>query len=260
VNGDGRPDILVEGGLKRSVVIFGDGGTGPVDVSQEQDRTIVLDGSLIGPYAAGPGDANGDGLSDVLVGLPYVSPRCREGAGGALVVYGRRSAGTVRLRGLDPSAGYRIDGVAKQGRAGDSIAWFGHDVLLGAPGTGRRGRAYVVSGRSGGVPAAPAGPCLSVRVLRQGLGRVVRTRRLRVSVELRTSGEVFLLGYGRGAHPIAAGDVRFRRAGTKRTYLKLTRRGVRQLRGHARARVAVDAALFPSISYETTASRVLERR
>jgi hypothetical protein len=166
----------------------------------------------------------------------------------------------VLLRGLDPNAGYRIDGVTEQARAGDSVAWVGHDVLLGAPGTGAHGRAYLVSGRSGGVPSLPARPCLSVRVLRQGLGRVVRTRRLRVSVETRTTGDVFLLGYARGEQPIAYGNVRFRRPGTKRARLKLTRRGARQLRGRPRARIHVHAAVFPSITYEADASRVLGGR
>src|SRR3954447_4120247 len=65
VTGDGRPDILVEG-IDGTYVLFGDGGTGPVEVSREAGRSMLIAGSLIGPYTTGAGDANGDGLADVL--------------------------------------------------------------------------------------------------------------------------------------------------------------------------------------------------
>jgi len=98
-----------------------------------------------------------------------------------------------------------------------------------------------------------------VEVPDQSLGRVIRTRRLRVRVGSRVPARVILVAHARRPLILALGIVRFRRPGTKRMHLDLTYDAASMLRGRARARVSVSVADFPSISHEATASRVLRR-
>ena len=264
VNGDGRPDVVVGGGLFAHVV-FSDGTDRAVDVHRAAARSIRIANRELGLVAGGPGDANGDGMSDLLFGAGFGSPRCHDEAGSAVVVYGRAQPGRLRLADLG-SGGYSIDGVRPEDHAGDSVAWTsdvngdGHsDVLIGAPGAGARGRAYLVPGRSGGVPEPPGGPCLEVKVPPQSLGRVVRTRRLRVSVTSRPTGRLILTAVAPGHHEVAAGSVTFREPGTKRARLTLNRPGRRMLARRKRVRLRVVAEAFPFAEQRGSATVVLRR-
>jgi FG-GAP-like repeat/FG-GAP repeat len=159
VNGDGRPDLLI-GGLTKLRVLFLDGTSQPVDIARAPRRTIRLRGVAFADPSPGVGDVNGDGMADVLLGRAYDDPRCRHSAGSAAVIFGRRRPGTARLS--SKTAGYAIDGARRWDQAGWAIDWAGDvdgdgrpDILVGAPGAGRHGRAYIVSGRADGVPERP---------------------------------------------------------------------------------------------------------
>src|SRR5262249_61277908 len=105
---------------------------------------------------AGPGDVNGDGRPDLLVGASQTDP---SDAGAAYVVFGKKDTATVDLGALG-ARGFEISGAAGGDGAGDSVSGAGDvngdgkaDVLLGALGAENNGRVesgspYVVFGKS----------------------------------------------------------------------------------------------------------------
>jgi hypothetical protein len=128
VNGDGLHDIAVSGpgmgynnrGASGSAyVVFGKRDTRPVDLrlfdddGSQGDAGYRIDGPTGGAMLSwdldGLGDANGDGLADMVIGAP--------GIGSTYVVYGKADTQPQDLAGLDAqidlrlanSAGYRID-------------------------------------------------------------------------------------------------------------------------------------------------------
>lgn len=176
VNGDGLKDLIVgvpgasaQGRTDSGVVyvLFGSlaprwldplslGASGfridgpPPAIEQFSQSGTGLNGPSAGSIARAAGDVNGDGLDDLLVGVPLASERSRLNAGAVYVVFGKRFAEPVDLGNLG-EGGYRIDG-AEPGQmlGGGGVAAAGDvdgdgldDVLLSA---GRD--AYVVFGRA----------------------------------------------------------------------------------------------------------------
>ena len=111
VNGDGRRDLVV-GAPQRDIsglgkagsayVLFGPFSGANVDLAALGDRGFRIDGAAVGDFTgdsvAGPGDVNGDGRSDVLVGAPAADSNGHVDSGSAYVVFGKASASTVVLR------------------------------------------------------------------------------------------------------------------------------------------------------------------
>lgn len=166
VNGDGRADVAV--GAPRAgatYVVFGKSDSAPVDLSLFDSNLHGAAGFRVTTQAvnqrssyavAGVGDTNGDGRSDVVVG---VVKRPDEWTGVAYVVFGKTDPAPVDTTGPDAvfeGRGYTIHGQARGWMTGGAVASAGdangdglHDVLIGAP--ARRspntaGRAYVVFG------------------------------------------------------------------------------------------------------------------
>lgn len=183
VNGDGVGDLVLPGfafedlrGEERTrawVVFGGPRLRGRVDVRRLGARgfraeTRREDGAGIWSAAAA-GDVDGDGLGDVVLGLPFRGAKARyepgrrmiAPAGAAYVLYGRRETATADLAA--PGTATRIAGreasylglaVAGPGDVnGDGLA----DVALGSPdrpeqapaGVRARGAAFVVLGARG---------------------------------------------------------------------------------------------------------------
>lgn len=165
VNGDGRDDVAVAAPFAGGVyVVFGKPTPDPVDL-QPFDmgaqgplgfkiRTVVpeVDDLL---SVAGGGDVNGDGLSDVMVGVLrniYVP-------GSAYLVFGKADPSSVDTRELEESEGFRMRSRTPHASTGYSVAGVGDmngdglsDVAVGAPSLpgNRRAHVYVVFGKMTG--------------------------------------------------------------------------------------------------------------
>jgi FG-GAP repeat len=174
VNRDGRSDVLVGAPFTSNneriysgsaYVVFGKSSPETVDLRALGQRGLQVDGDVggeiifggVGWSVAGPGDVNGDGRADVLIGATAADANRREDSGSAYVVFGR-GAGRVdlaRLRG----GGFRIDGAAEFDYAASSVAGAGDlngdgraDVIVSAEQADQNGRAdsgsvYAVFGR-----------------------------------------------------------------------------------------------------------------
>lgn len=131
---------------------------------------FVIDGELAddesGFWVAGGGDVNGDGLDDLLVTTPLVPG----GAGRIWVVHGRVAGPPVELADVSAgTGGFVIEGEVAGDGAGTSAAIVGDvdgdglaDVLIGAPGAGPAGRAYLVHGKADGAAVALADVAMGI--------------------------------------------------------------------------------------------------
>lgn len=165
VNGDGVDDMILgasgaDGGAGTGYVIYGGTETGfggEVDVANLEDPYGVTilgenDGDELGRAVGGGGDFNGDGIDDIIVGVPKYDYLGVE-TGAALVLYGADD-------GSAGSTGFLIIGAALDDRAGFSVASAGDvngdgvdDILVGAPtdtSTNGGGHAYLIYGVAGG--------------------------------------------------------------------------------------------------------------
>jgi hypothetical protein len=183
VNGDGLSDLIV-GGLffkrDRSYVVFGKTGTTAVDlcsIAAGSGGFVINDegsgGRSSGHEVASAGDVNGDGLSDLIVGVAaYVGcPTARTYAGCSYVVFGKTDTSAIELSDISAgNGGFVIKGQCEHDYSGSTVAGAGDvngdgfaDVIVGAPGgyyTGLRrssGHSYVVFGKTGTDPVGLGG-------------------------------------------------------------------------------------------------------
>ena len=140
-NGDGTPDLLA-GALGEDAAYI---AYGPLTSAvSDTDADVLLSGAsndYTGRALASPGDLDGDGYDELVVGSPYYNSY----AGYAWILNGPVTADAtlasdydVRLVG--PSSGYGGYTLTACDVDGDGT----HDVVVGAPGTGTwKGKAYL---------------------------------------------------------------------------------------------------------------------
>jgi hypothetical protein len=178
VNGDGLPDVIV--GAYRSAaaagdnagsayVLFGKRDAQPVSLGALGAAGFGISGIGAGEFAAssvaGAGDVNGDGLDDVIVGVPGRSIAGTDGVGAAYVVFGKRDSVTVSLAAVEAGGGgFAITGNDAGDAAGTSVAGAGDvngdglaDLALGASAASVSDSAvYVVFGKADGAAVSLA--------------------------------------------------------------------------------------------------------
>jgi FG-GAP repeat len=258
LNGDGRADVLVGArgadnndriGSGSAYVVFGRAAPTNVDLAALGRAGFRIDGAAAGDRAAysvaGPGDVNGDGRADALIGAHYADKNAREDSGSAYVVYGRAAPTDLDLAALG-RAGFRIDGAATGDGAGWAVAGAGDlnadgraDLLVGAPDADDNGRdgsgsAYVAFGKTGPrtVHLDTTAPTLAVyarspqRALRQN-GILVRAA-CDEACSLSASGTIGIAGQATGVRLRPLTDQRVRR-GRPTLRLALSASGRRRL-------------------------------
>ncbi|MDX1589453.1 MAG: Ig-like domain-containing protein [Oleiphilaceae bacterium] len=136
-NGDGYNDIFIGeigNGSGRAYVVFGKPGSSfsTIDLASMSDTEgfALTTGYFSGDRLASGMDSkdiNGDGLTDLVIGLQYSDPNGRSNSGKVTVIYGNASGGSYA--DIDVNAVSGTDGFAIEGEtAGDE---FGHAACLG---------------------------------------------------------------------------------------------------------------------------------
>lgn len=174
IDGDGFGDLIVgaigTANFKgRAYVLFGKAsGFGSAVNLGALSATdgFVLEGTYVGDRAGTSvsegGDVNGDGIDDLIVGVPDADPdpNANFSAGSAFVVFGRTTGfnSQIELSALGGSEGVRIDGVAGNDQVGRSVAPAGDvngdgfgDLIIGAADNvyfANSAKSYVVFGGS----------------------------------------------------------------------------------------------------------------
>ncbi len=163
-NGDGLDDLTLSAAMFAYTpdteaplyVIYGKSSSETVNLAQLGSGGFRIDGAISYlsnlPSVSGAGDVNGDGVADVVVGVPYSEA--------AFVVYGCRAGNAVDLNDLASGDGFRISGIAQGDATGTSVSAAGdlnsdggQDVIIGAPFASNNdlagsGSAYVVYGQA----------------------------------------------------------------------------------------------------------------
>jgi hypothetical protein len=148
----GAPDVNADAGALYVLL-----GRGDAELSAWPSPLLATDvevrvdgaaaGDRLGAAAAGAGDLNGDGLSELLIGAPGASPDGVVGAGEVHFLIGPPTSGVAlgslaRAYGLD--AGGALGSAVAGGTDLDGDGF--SDVLLGAPGWPGGGKAFVLFG------------------------------------------------------------------------------------------------------------------
>ncbi|WP_229452772.1 integrin alpha [Nostoc sp. CHAB 5715] len=177
INNDGIDDLIIgayahDNGKDfpgQSYVVFGGtnlGSGGTLNLSDLNGTNgFIINGiasnDSSGSSVSNAGDINNDGIDDLIIGVPLVSPNGNFYAGQSYVVFGGTnlgSGGTFNLSDLNGTNGFKINGIATNDNSGWSVSNAGDinnddidDLIIGAGyasanGNSEAGQSYVVFG------------------------------------------------------------------------------------------------------------------
>jgi Ca2+-binding RTX toxin-like protein len=171
INGDGFDDVIVGAagadpngsGSGASYVVFGKaaGFSANIELSSLDGSTgFRLSGAAPGDDAgvAAPGDVNGDGFDDLIIGAPRVDPNGTK-PGVSYVMFGKASgfAANIELSSLHDSTGFKLSGISARDYSGGSVSAGDvngdglADLIVGAwgadPNGSASGASYVIFGQ-----------------------------------------------------------------------------------------------------------------
>ncbi|MCE3288063.1 MAG: hypothetical protein K0R83_75 [Caulobacter sp.] len=176
INGDGYDDVLVTAAMAdpggrtdagTAYIVFGKAGgfTNLSLAALDGTNGFRLDGAAAGDHAgfAGrPGDINGDGYDDLIIGANGADLG-NNNSGGAYVIFGKAGgfAASMTLSNLDGIDGFRLVESQSLAFVGFSVSSAGDfngdgydEIIIGAPNRAFGGAAYVVYGKAGGFDAS----------------------------------------------------------------------------------------------------------
>jgi hypothetical protein len=176
LNGDGFDDLILgthAGGgiLGVSYVVFGSAAGFPTTLSVSDldgSNGFRIEGDAVPPgggvemSVSDAGDVNGDGIGDLIIGVPHENPS-GPSSGSSYVVFGTAAGfdDVLSLTALNGTNGFRIDGAAAFDGSGFAVSGAGDvngdgfdDVIVGAgsadPNGNNSGSSYVVFGSNSG--------------------------------------------------------------------------------------------------------------
>ena len=106
-----------------------------------------------GPSIASAGDVNGDGLDDILIGVPILNTK----KGQSYLVFGKDDGTAIDINDvINGTGGFAINGTTNRSYSGTSVASAGDvngdgldDMIIGAPiKSSSKGQAYVIYGKT----------------------------------------------------------------------------------------------------------------
>jgi len=173
INGDGIDDLIVGANIAdpsglvfagQAYVVYGTGGRQEnIDLAAlTPAQGFKISGSaaldFAGEEVSAAGDVNGDGVDDVIVGVPGAGT-----TGESFVIYGKAGGlADLELSALTPAQGFKISGATEGSVSGGSVSSAGDvngdgldDLIIGdvyaAPfSRNYAGQSYVVYGKAGG--------------------------------------------------------------------------------------------------------------
>ncbi|MBL7952057.1 MAG: FG-GAP repeat protein [Flavobacteriales bacterium] len=137
------------------VVAFCGGGS-PLPTLADLLLDGVQAGERFGASVATAGDVNGDGYSDIIVGMPSYDNGANADAGRVMVFHGSAT-------GLSPTLAWTMSGTMANARFGHSVSTAGDvngdgisDIIIGAPGHAGQGGVFVYHGSPTGLQLVAA--------------------------------------------------------------------------------------------------------